>query len=158
MHSKIIQLSSSPIEKDDYINEVNLYDDLDKIEPIGGDYVSDVDKDEADEIIESHLKMFSDICEVDMKKRTISMKKNPDWSRYNNLFTQFKTDISEMSFEDFLSNKEICRFKIRKALKTLTNIETCFMIDDGFYAENAFLGNLVRTGTLHIGGVVDYHW
>ena len=157
MHSRIYQISTKPIHKDDYIDESNYYDHwfLHSV----ADYVND-DTDRTDDI-----KWFKECYEKD--GLSFGTDENgeyfivedkvkffePNFKRFQNALQ----GLSTVTLDDFITGK--CGYQLYD-LKSAYDEKFGFYVDgEEFYLQT--LGGFVRyaeVGTkYYIGATIDYH-
>ena len=160
MHSKIFQIQSKPIDKDDYITESRYdYDDwfLREI----ADYVADIDED--DQLF--CIKWLSNIngIEVYLKNRTLVVSSKEKY--FDGKYKTFQEELDRLkniSFSDFVSDSTELRCRMY-ALKDSYDDKYGFYVDDdgewgGLITLDEFVRNAKENITYYIGGVVDYHF
>lgn len=150
MHSRIFQVSKSPVEKQDYYRDYRYFDDF-----VGSvaDYVSDdTDRDEDIEWLAEYL---SGVAEIEGDKITF---KNIDafFSKRYQQFCEAVIDLGTVSYQDFRSGISY------KAWRLQNTIEDKF----GFYMDSekyglepidSFLRSVENGDVYYIGATIDYH-
>ena len=150
MHSKIYQISETPIEREDYITASDFYDESNWC-----DYTRDMDEKEEKECLDYLPELLKDVCEVNGREITV---KNVE-----SFIKEWKEKIVESAQKDgylgtYLFNvQNICK-------RTHKEIWSRFYLED--WSENAdtfgdfveYLHHLGEGAKLYVGGVVDYHF
>lgn len=157
MHSRIFQVSSSPIKKEDYIEEYR-YEDY--FVPSHADYVVEqTDK----ESIKSDLEWLSNHngIVVDIGKKTITItSKEEFFTEKHDKFKELAGQLSNISLEDFISDKKYFDFY---ELKELYDDQHGFYIDDndeymGYASLDHWIRNAEEGKVYYIGAIFDYHF
>jgi len=152
MHSRIFQLSESPISKEDYITEELFYDDF-----VGqiADYVDDSTEREEDikwliNTIEKYGATYNE------KEQSIVFLKGFKDSYFKERFQKLKEVIQNMNLSEFSTG-----FMKVYELKDLIEDEYGFYIyyNDSYAPIDAFVREDVEEGKKYfIGNVLDYHF
>lgn len=161
MHSRIFQISSKTINKDEYI----VADDYDYdhwfLREIA-DYTDDIDECSQTDTLE-WFNEFDGIT-VDVNNRTIVVKSKADY--FSDRYTSFKLmvdDLSRISFNEFIG---LDKYKVETYIYRLN---AAYQEKYGFYVEDGGeYGGLItfdewvryaakENVTYYIGGIVDYH-
>lgn len=148
----IIQVSESPVSKDDYISEDDVLED--EIFNMHADYVEDPD-DVADDRLEDIKKELAVIADVDVRKKTITFKPKDEVHRVcaehmKGVFAEFERRAAQGVFDSYL---------LRKGVNFVCGIDDLFYKD---YCQDAgrFLSDYVAghlPGKLYIGAVLNAH-
>ena len=161
MHSRIFQISSKPINKDEYITEANYdYDDwfLREI----ADYVDDIGESYQKETLE-WLGMLDGIS-VDVDRRTVTVESKADF--FLQKYVSFKNILKELekiSLKDFSTPDRHSFDYDMYRLNSCHKDKYGFYVDDsGEYGGLVTLDEWMRYAavegeTYYIGGIVDYH-
>lgn len=162
MHSRIFQISSKPINKDEYITADDYDYDHWFLREIA-DYTDDINEYYQTNTLE-WLNDFDGIS-VDANNRTIVIESKVDY--FLDKYTEFKNmvaDLSRISLKDFSGLAE--RNKINQYIYRLNAAyqdKFGFYVDDGGeYGGLITFDEWVRCAakenvTYYIGGIVDYH-
>lgn len=151
MHSFIIEVSSEPIEKDDYINENSVYES--DYGAFGIDYADETDEDAIDVLLEYGLPQgFS----INKEERSI------EWDGNRTFVDEYKRRVAELH-EELQKSDEI----IMPAHRLKKVLDCCFF--DGLIfcrSDNAygceypmdFITDMMQEKKMYIGGCLDYHF
>ena len=153
MHSRIIELSKTPIEVENRICESDYYDN-DFIGSVA-DYVTSCDRTDAIEWLAGYLKNKGVITEFNTE--TMTFTEDVKEKFFRDKFEDFKKLASELTFEEFAKDKS--GFK-------LYLIQNCIREKFGFYIHydgcywtlDDFIRDCVDNNeTWYFGGALDYH-
>ncbi len=158
MHSRIYQVSSSPVKEEDKIREYRYEDDF-----VGrvADYVSEVTS-ETD--IESDLEWLSSAnkgIKVDVENRTITVTSKKEYfESKHEKFQELAEKMSRITLEEFTTEKSYFDFY---ELKSMYDDKYGFYIDDnyeytGLTSIDSWVRNAEENKEYHIGSVFDYHF
>lgn len=155
-HIAIIQLSTEKIDKDNYIDETDIYQDplVEINTDYYGDKLSETEKREhLTYVLKSALKGYA---KINMKKRTITFHKKETvkkkWLKdVNSTFKQFKKDIEKGRYSQ-------AEYELRTKITELGN-------DDLFYIDycrrfSTIIADYISgylPETLYIGQMLDAH-
>ena len=145
--SRIIQISDEPIDKDDYIEENEFYENW----FVGAiaDYVSDLDVEES---VSDWLN--SDI--YDVADNTITIKDKGTY--FKPRFERFKTECERamsMSFDDF-SDYSSDIYNLKESYDDKYGIY--FYYGDELWTQSRFLRNFKNGEKFYTGGMIRYHY
>ncbi len=156
MHSRIFQISSNPINEDDYISEADYYDTgfIGEI----ADYVSD--ETDRDDDIEWLKKSLDGVADFNGDCFTIKDQRKYFEKRFSN-FTKAAKDILLSTFEDFCTDANDFSLKMYR-LETAYRDRFGFYVDDnGEYAGTETFDDFMRRvkngDKFYIGATLDYH-
>lgn len=155
MHSRIIQISKEKIDKDDYIEESDYWDNF--VGPIA-DYVSeDTDRDGD---IEWFVEILKDSIEYNKDEESFTIKDRKKYfERSYDKFMKILNEISDtMTLDKYMSPCDTVIY----SLKSTYDDKFGFYIDDkGEYHGLSTLDNFMRYAEdgqkFYIGGTMDYH-
>ena len=160
MHSKIFQIQSKPIDKDDYITESRYdYDDwfLREI----ADYVADID--ESDQMSCIEWLSESNGIDINLNSRTLVITSREKYfeGKYRS-FQEWLSKLKEISLSDFVDDSHELSYGMY-LLRDAYNDRFGFYVDDGgewggLITLDEFVRNAKENITYYIGGVVDYHF
>lgn len=160
MHSKIFQISKSPIDKEDYASPCYYYDNSDEF----ADYIGDEEEGEfREDCIKYLAKWLSDLFSYDGK--AFVYKGKDALQEFKRKWAEAIKDLaSGLTADNILSDGNINKLK---ALARETHLDTSFRFDieewNGWagpmhdlidYAEY----NLKSGDRIYIGAVIDYHY
>lgn len=151
MHSRIIQLSKEPIDKDDYITEDTFIDDF-----VGviADYVSEeTDREEDIKWLLYAIKEYGIV--YNDKEESIIFPKGFKENYFRERFKELKEVVQNISLEQFASNSTVAY-----------NLASLIEDKHGFYIYTSFWqsfdsfvrGELEEGEKYYIGGTIDYHF
>ena len=160
MHSKIYQISKTPIDKDDYIEESNYYDHW--FTNSVADYVDDDTNrnDGIEWLKDCYEKKGLSFGQDDNGEYFIVEDKTKFFEANFENFQKELKELSEKTLDDFMggeSNMSLYR------LKSLYDDKFGFYIDDGGeYHGIATFDRFMRCATVgtkyYIGATIDYHF
>lgn len=153
MHSRIFQLSTKPIEKEDYITEEDFIDSfVGKI----ADYVSS-NTDREDDI--EWFKSCYSKAKVSVEDSVVIFPKGFREGYFENKFEVFKKLSSELTFEEFAGLKYSGSiFDIKEALEDEYGFYI-YIEDEGVNTLDYFIRRLMKENTIYyFGATVDYHY
>lgn len=157
MHSRIIQVSSKPIDRDDWITEDRYYDGF-----VGqiADYVDSETDREGD--IEWLSAILNDAVKFDKDSFTI-IDRDKYFAKKYEAFLDSINKLQNISFDEFSckipTNLSLLMYDIQKAYSN----EYGFYIDDNYeYAGTQTLDDFMRHvsngDVFYIGAIFDYHY
>ena len=158
MHSRIIELTLNPLDREDWASEYCFYDD-DKV-----DYVSDIDDDDRKESIDvfqdnedpffSGLFSPGDNDTIIFKGQEALMKVHKEWAN------SIKKEV-----DNFVESGNFNPCEVTQATNQVLHSDYLFCLPDwtGCSAEYpsellSWLNTLEDGAVLHIGAVIDYHY
>lgn len=152
MHSRIFQISTSPIEKDDYIGEEEYYEGW----FVGSiaDYVSDTDEPESDYEWLGSLPGL----EIDVKGKTMKVVSKEEF--FKRKYASFKEHLQNL---EKVTLAEFCTYSADAEMycaKAAYSDRYGFYVDDGSLKtlDDFMRSDTVKEGDIfYLGGVVDYH-
>ena len=152
MHSKIYQISSMKLGRDEYVKAISF--DYDEIS-FFADYVDDVDRDEEKGLLEDFDTLFEGI--FSRKGRTITLL---DTSAFIEEWRgAIRKCADNIDFTDWISLYQL------KELVKRTHKESNTMLYTDYAGFEYFGGFVQRLYAAHkpgdkfyIGGILDYHW
>jgi len=152
MHSRIIQISKEPIEKDEYFSECRYYDGF--INAIA-DYVVDSDRTADIEWLKSIL---GDAAEVDVQAGTFKIVNRMLF--FMAPYTEFRQHIAEMegiTLEDFASCKS--EFPMYMLQASYDDKYSFYLDSDenGMQTLMSFMRFAKDGDVYYIGATFDYH-
>ena len=159
MHSKIIQISDTPISKDDWISESDFYE--------GGfvgwiaDYVDDEVTDSIrSNTIDDFLDKFNGMVEVwditdEAEPNIVSFSVQDGFRKKyaQNSIDKFKKLVSQITVDDFPEGA-----RIMADLCLGDQLGTYIFYDDGLVTLVQWLSSVQEGVDYYIGAVLDYHW
>lgn len=160
-HSKIIQISRRPIDRDDWKAESDYYD----IGFVGSvaDYVADIDDDERKACIEWLSRSDGGPIPgviVNEKDETLKIVSKEDYFRDKwKRTTAAAKKLSEMSLDEFASGKGL---RSIEDVNYFGNDKFSLYMDAptiwDFCPIDEFMRYVTNGDTFYIGGIVDYHF
>lgn len=160
MHSRIFQLSETPIEKDEYISESKYYDCWFTIEI--ADYVNgDTDRDADIEWLESCVSGIEFGADEHGKYLVIKSREKY-FERAFQRFSQYLDEVnSKNNLQDF-TNGIGCMWYLNDAYEDKFGFYVDFTVDSDRYTDLVAFDNFVRTSKdgdkYYIGSTIDYHF
>ena len=155
MHSKILQLSESPIAKEEWVEESRFYDGF---SGWIADYVAGVDDDIRNIVIEDWLSCFKENLKdwVTVDKNSITFKEGfRDYYSYK-ILDEVKRIAKEATANSIRTGN------LKSALEVLLGDPYGFYIyleGYGLIKEAVFLTQYIQEDTPYFfGGVIDYHY
>ncbi|MCR5669654.1 MAG: hypothetical protein K6G10_01495 [Butyrivibrio sp.] len=153
-HSRIYQISRSPISKDDYIDESRYYDCF-----VGeiADYVSeDTDRDEDIKTLKASL---GDAAVIEGDKLTITNKQSFFKRNYRNWIAMLNK-LKDISLEEFCEpDKDLNIFRLNCLYNDRHDI---YMDDNDEECGNQTLSDFLRDAddgdVFYLGATIDYHF
>ena len=160
MHSRIFQISETPVKKDEYITSDYYYDNPTVLNM--SDYTSD-DTDRSEDI--EWLKEYMDgVLEFNGDSFTVINRKNYFTEKFNGFKEQLAIIQARLDMDYFMSdktNKNDIDFDMYE-LKTAYEDKLSFWADTedwGIIPMDKFMRDAAKEGeTYYIGGTVDYHF
>ena len=162
MHSRIFQMSSKPISKEDYLGEDYFYDDF---VPCVGDYVSEV-KNDTDSLkwLEGYLNARGGV-ELDIANRTLKIVDKEKY--FESDYEKFKKVLDEAKNMTLSSFSRSGENRGLEADLTIYDLKRLYEGDkfgfylvskeDGYEPLNSYIRWLNNGTVLYIGAVFDYH-
>ena len=155
MHSRIYQVSSSPIKEEDLIEECR-YDHWDK-----ADYVVKQDSPEEVNSDLEWLKTANRGIEVHVKARTIKVTSKKEYfDEKHDKFKELAEKLSDITLEDFISGKRYfevydlqCAYEEKRGFYIDDNDEYCGLTNFDNWVRNA-----EENKVYYIGNIFDYHF
>ena len=155
MHSRIIQISKSPIRKDDFIDKDGF--DLEDYGKFGIDYIADLeDSSRKDEIKEMESMFPLQIFKV--KGKTSVLYKDNVWELKNLCVSKIKELVKNTDVEEFFDGDS---YRLALLLKKPFT-ENLFVMDGCLYSSMNLINHLLKDNfsdgdTIYIGNILDYH-
>lgn len=158
MHSRIYQISTKPIHKDDYIEESNYYDHW--FTNSVADYVNgNTDREDDIDWLKSCYKAQGLSFGVDEDGEYFIVEdKSKYFAKSFELFQKALKELSEITIDDFLTTKYGMKMY---NLKSAYDDEFGFYVDgDGIGMEtfDAFVRYADVNAKYYIGATIDYHF
>lgn len=161
MHSRIIQLSKKPIDKEEYIKESDFfgYDGESGFVGTIADYVNEHTNTAED------IKWFVSCYEEygvthDEKNGTLTFKKGFLEKYFKERFEQFKELSSNLTMEEFTNSFGMERYRIEKALEDTFGFY--IYIEDYNSTMDTFARMYLKSSngdqTFYTGNTIDYHF
>ena len=159
-HSKIIQLSGSPVAKEEYIEESMYYDGF-----VGSvaDYISDeTDREEDIEWLAENLKGAAEISKDPLSRETITVKDKVAY--FSPKYTSWISKIGELRLTDLESfaGKGKGKYKLDSDMDWLNDLyndrHNIYIDCGGLQTLDSFMRRAANGATYYIGGTVDYHY
>lgn len=160
-HAKIYQISRNPVDRDDYVEPDNFYDNHDSY----ADYIGNkVEGDKRKECLEYLAKDLQEIFDLDGE--TLVFKGKPALKAFKQKWVDaIQKQAQEVTVENVARHTPrlaICNF----AEDTHKAVSDRFCIEEwsGMYAEPTaelidFVGRNLRKGQrLYIGAIIDFHY
>lgn len=160
MHSRIYQISKTPIDRDDYIEEDNYYDHW--FTGRVADYVNDdTNRDDDIEWLQSCYgnNGLSFGCDDNGEYFIVEDKTKYFGAKFEKFKNELK-ELSEKTFDDFMGRgSEMSLYR----LKSSYDDEFGFYIDDcgeyhGLETFDGFMRSTTEGTKYYIGGTIDYHF
>lgn len=161
MHSYIIQVSPSPIAKEDYIRE---FDVLSNFVPRIGDYVNKVAPGYIAQVA-NYVFIGDDIFDFNKEKMTVTIKDKDNY--FVNRYVTFKGLLKEISetvtLKSFAGRPDQDRglnYKIRmlsQAYNTTDSFYICESGEDYPITLDEWMRSVDDGDVFYIGGALDYH-
>lgn len=167
MHSKIVQISTDPILKEDYVDSDRYYGDGYEGWFVGeiADYARDMSEEEQDAVLEYWENNPEPGIEIDAMLRRIKIVSKEDYFRKK--FEEAKEGakaLLDMSLSDFATHKGSSCIR---GIKYCGDDDHDIWVDDvnwdeGSCGGTASLDTLVRDSNdgdwYYIGAIIDYHF
>lgn len=151
MHSRIFQLSTEPIKKEDYITGDTIIHDTGFIGYVA-DYVSEeVDRKEDIKWLLESITPYGAI--YDEKEECLIFPKGFKERYFEKKFAALKEIVQEMSLEDF-ANDSLLAYKLKS---TIIDRFSFYIYEDYYEPIDDFIRNLEVDTKYYIGGILDYH-
>lgn len=152
MHSRIFQIATKPISKDEWITEMDFYENHSFLGAIA-DYVNDDTNREED--IQWLLSKFKNMpVEYNKEESSIVFLKGFKETYFKERFEQLKEKVNHMKPEDFLDSYEV--YKIENLLKDQYGF---YMYEDGWNRPlDEFVRHLIEGQKYYFGSTIDYHF
>lgn len=158
MHSRIFQVSSKPVDRDNYISESNYYDGW----FVGSvaDYVADVEEEDQKDSIDWLDKYAAGSLKIEGNKVTVINKEEFFRRDYDN-FIKALDDLKNITLNQFTTGKGDLDLNVYR-LNSAYEDRYGFYVDDcgeygGLMTINEFMRTKKDGDVFYIGGVVDYH-
>lgn len=158
MHSRIYQVSSSPVKEEDKIREYRYEDDhLNGVADYIVEQTSETD-------IKSDISWLSSVnkgIKVDVESRTITITSKKEYfESKHEKFQELAGKLSGITLEEFIDGKSYFDFY---ELKSMYEDKHGFYIDDndeyiGLTSMDNWVRNAEENKEYHIGSVFDYHF
>lgn len=162
MHSRIIQISTSRIEKEDYLDEMTIETGA----STGVDYTTEISQDEREQAIKNLVNHW-------LPKGMFSFGSEPDTIIYNGGMEEWivkewlpkiRRHAESLSSDNVFNSPNLYRMEL--LLDNALDIGTLFYLSsENFqsYAEKStafmeYVNNYSEGQVFYIGGVIDYHW
>lgn len=160
MHSRLYQISKTPINEDDRITERDMYDGNDFV-PIIADYVSEIEEGYDEEDVEWLARLLKEAAEFDGKTFVITNKK----AYFEKKFERFLESIDELkevaTLETFMDYKFNDLNEAYYSLKDAYDRTCEFYITsdyNGYETLDSFMRWAEEGERYYIGTVFDYHF
>lgn len=158
MHSKIFQVSSSPITPENYFSEERYYDGF-----VGSiaDYTANIPKNARKQCIKYLSERLSNAVVYDSasdKFTVIDLDSYFKW-RYEG-FTHYRELLQDINYESFVHNAWDADSIVRYISDTISD-KYGYYVDsdcDGLNTIDCFLRTLKNGDCFYIGAVIDYHF
>lgn len=154
MHSRIFQLGTSKIEKEEYITEGHYYESwfLGSV----ADYIKESDRGEDIEWLKSCFNSLGEYVTIDTEEGTVEFKEGFKTKYFERNFNKFKELSQAITIEEF-SEQTYPTYSIKCLLSD--KFSFYFEIEDGgLYCLDDFIRDVAEAGVkYHIGGTLDYH-
>lgn len=161
MHSKIIELSTKRLSKEELSKELSLYDD--SLIEENTDYWNQIDdEEEKKDAVEELKAMLNGFATVDPKNLTVKVK---DFSKAQSALNAWFSDEITKVLNELDENGNPDPELLRDQLKRFEDNYLLFVVSDEkghcSYLSADFVYELSQRHfgkVLHIGRILDYHW
>ena len=155
MHSRIFQISETPVDQEDYLTSEDCYDTMESI----ADYITDCDREEG---IAWLMETISKYAEFTNDGNVTSFVLSDDYltkhfKERHRSFVSYAKKLYETSFEDFCMGKaymDVVKFDDEFNRK----YEFYFIQENEADTMDQFMRYAESGKRYYVGAVLDYHW
>ena len=155
MHNFILQVDAQPIDKEEYVDAMDLFEE--QLQGIA-DYADDVSDTEAQEIAKSIIEHEFGFELTDGSFAITDLVKQARLTASFMAVQEFIDKLQAIGLEEFLARFDDWYWSDKFESATKGNTGTYIYFDGILYKPLQFIRIAEPDRRYYVGGVVDYHW